>query len=162
SDYAAANDTLTRLAWYLRARWPASRIVSISWGPWDAAGMVTDEVRRQFAERGVRAIEPSSGRRFFMDEVRLGGPDDVEIVAGAGPWEREPELSPPPAPDAHFPGNGVAARQRGNGHALMTAAPQLLSDGTLVASHSFGLSTHAFLDDHRLDGIPVLPAAAAL
>jgi hypothetical protein len=124
--------------------------------------MVTDEIRRQFRERGVVAIEPLPGRRFFSDELRLGSLDDVEIVAGAGPWEHEPDLSPPPAPMGLINGNGTAVTQQTNVHSLIMTAPRLLDDGTLVAAHSFDLSTHAFLNDHRLDGIPVLPAAAAL
>jgi acyl transferase domain-containing protein/NADP-dependent 3-hydroxy acid dehydrogenase YdfG len=160
-DYAAANDTLTRMAWHLRGQWPKTRVVSICWGPWDASGMVTDEVRRQFRERGVVAIEPQPGRRFFSEEILLGSLDDVEIIAGAGPWEREPALSPPPAGETSG-GNGAIPTMRPRAPAMLLKVPELMADGTVVAVNSFDLSTHAFLADHRLDGIPVLPAAAAL
>ena len=160
-DYAAANDLLTRMAWALRARWSRTRVVSISWGPWNAAGMVTDAIKRQFHEQGVVPIEARPGRQFFSEELRFGGLGDVEIVAGAGPWEREPALSP--APGLVAPANDSADMPvRRNGAAPILAAPQLQGDGTVIATYGFSLATHPFLDDHRLDGVPVVPAAVAI
>src|SRR3546814_313240 len=59
-DYAAANETLNRLAWQLHREWPQTRVLAINWGPWDA-GMASESVRRAFKERGIEAI-PEIGR----------------------------------------------------------------------------------------------------
>src|SRR5262249_47806631 len=40
SDYAAANEILNKLAQWLDRRWPG-RVVSMIWGPWSGAGMVS-------------------------------------------------------------------------------------------------------------------------
>lgn len=151
-DYAAANEVLNRFAWRLRAIWPRTRVVSINWGPWDAAGMVSEEVKRQFAKRGLEAIAPAAGRRFFVDEVRFGALDDVEVVAGVGPWQRE-------MADAD---DGAAERRQVNERKfLLIAEPRMMGDGSVAIEHVFDVDVHQYLKDHRLDGTPVLPAAAA-
>jgi acyl transferase domain-containing protein/NAD(P)H-dependent flavin oxidoreductase YrpB (nitropropane dioxygenase family)/NAD(P)-dependent dehydrogenase (short-subunit alcohol dehydrogenase family)/acyl carrier protein len=50
SDYTAANEVVNKMAVYLNNHWPG-RVASINWGPWDTAGMVSNEVKRQFAQR---------------------------------------------------------------------------------------------------------------
>lgn len=90
ADYAVANELVNRLAWTLRAAWGERiKIAAFNWGPWEAArystGMVTPEIRRQFAARGVALTAPAAGRRFFLDELRRGSPDEVELIAGDYP-----------------------------------------------------------------------------
>jgi NAD(P)-dependent dehydrogenase (short-subunit alcohol dehydrogenase family) len=81
-DYVAANEVLNRMALHLSARWNR-RVVAIDWGPWEKAGMVTPETRRQFLERGVGLVPPDAGRRFLLDEIRFGDPSEL-IVAAMG------------------------------------------------------------------------------
>jgi NAD(P)-dependent dehydrogenase (short-subunit alcohol dehydrogenase family) len=81
-DYVAANEVLNRMALHLSARWNR-RVVAIDWGPWEKAGMVTAETRRQFLERGVALVPPDAGRRFLLDEIRFGDPSEL-IVAALG------------------------------------------------------------------------------
>ena len=57
--------------------------VAIDWGPWDKAGMVTPETRRQFLERGIALVSPDAGRRFLLDEIRFGATSE-SIVAAMG------------------------------------------------------------------------------
>jgi acyl transferase domain-containing protein/NAD(P)H-dependent flavin oxidoreductase YrpB (nitropropane dioxygenase family)/NAD(P)-dependent dehydrogenase (short-subunit alcohol dehydrogenase family) len=89
SDYAAANETVNRLAWQMDAGWPATRVVSINWGPWSGAGMATGGARRLLEAQGIIPIEPAAGRRFFVDELTYGRKGEVEVIAGRGPWEAE-------------------------------------------------------------------------
>jgi NAD(P)-dependent dehydrogenase (short-subunit alcohol dehydrogenase family) len=77
-DYVAGNEVLNRMAVHLSARWNR-RVVAIDWGPWDKAGMVTTETRRQFLERGVALVSPDAGRRFLLDEIRFGNPTDTIV-----------------------------------------------------------------------------------
>jgi hypothetical protein len=91
-DYVAANEVLNRMALHLNARW-SRRVVAIDWGPWEKAGMVTTETRKQFLERGVALVAPGAGRRFLLDEIRFGEGSDA-IVAALGKLE-----TPLPAED---------------------------------------------------------------
>jgi NAD(P)-dependent dehydrogenase (short-subunit alcohol dehydrogenase family) len=86
ADYAAANEVLNRLAWRLSSEWPRARVMCINWGPWMSSGMATDAVRARLAQRGIVPIETQAGCRFFAEELELGRREDVEVVAGEGPW----------------------------------------------------------------------------
>ena len=88
-DYVAGNEVLNRMALHLSARWNR-RVVAIDWGPWDKAGMVTAETRRQFLERGVALVPPDAGRRFLLDEIRFGNGSDPIVAAMAGLGLDEP------------------------------------------------------------------------
>ena len=81
-DYVAANEVLNRMAQHLSARWQR-RVVAVDWGPWEKAGMVTAQTRRQFIERGVALVPPDAGRRYLLDEIRFGDPSE-QIVAALG------------------------------------------------------------------------------
>lgn len=87
SDYGAANEVMNRLAWQMDREWQNTRVVAINWGPWDTAGMASDEVKRQFRERGIIPIPLDAGCRFFVEELRYGKKGETEVIAGEGPWE---------------------------------------------------------------------------
>jgi len=93
TDYAAANEVLNRFAWWLRQRWTKARVVTINWGPWATSGMATPLVQAQLKKRGILPIEVEAGCAFFADEIALGAPGDVEVLAGAGPWAEPPSAS---------------------------------------------------------------------
>jgi acyl transferase domain-containing protein/NAD(P)H-dependent flavin oxidoreductase YrpB (nitropropane dioxygenase family) len=94
-DYAAANEVLNRMAWWMAAAWPSTRVVAVNWGPWSGAGMASPAVIRQLEESGIRAIAPPAGRQFLFDELASGA-RDAEVMAGKGYWgssEREELLT---------------------------------------------------------------------
>ncbi|MFP5378439.1 MAG: KR domain-containing protein, partial [Vicinamibacteria bacterium] len=86
TDYAAANEVLNRLAWRLEHEWPATRVVTINWGPWRGLGMMSDATLALIEARGIPAIDRVAGRRFVAREIVAGTRDEVEVVAGTGPW----------------------------------------------------------------------------
>jgi acyl transferase domain-containing protein/NAD(P)H-dependent flavin oxidoreductase YrpB (nitropropane dioxygenase family) len=86
SDYAAANETLNRFAWRLRNEWPDTRVMAINWNPWTGTGMSNDTLNGFFRERGIVPISIANGTRFATEEILKGAADDVEIIAGHGPW----------------------------------------------------------------------------
>jgi hypothetical protein len=85
ADYAAASQALNRLAAELNGRF-SGRVVSISWGPWRGAGMVTPELEAEFLRRGVCLINLNDGVEAFFDELSAGNPQDAQVLwmAGAG------------------------------------------------------------------------------
>ena len=78
ADYSAANEVLNKLAAHLDRAWPG-RAVAINWGPWDA-GMLSEPLRRAYAQRGIGLISPAAGRRAFLEEVACGAPQAAEVV----------------------------------------------------------------------------------
>ncbi|MEU7133248.1 SDR family oxidoreductase [Streptomyces sp. NPDC046261] len=76
ADYAAANDALEELG----AQWAArtgGRALTVHWGPWAPTGphpgMVTPELGRAYARRGVGLIDPHEGARALLRELAWGG-----------------------------------------------------------------------------------------
>ena len=84
-DYAAANDALDTLAriWAGRIR---GRVVAVDWGPWaapdDGTGMVSAEVQREYARRGIGLIEPADGVACLLAELAGGTDPQVMYMCG--------------------------------------------------------------------------------
>jgi acyl transferase domain-containing protein/NAD(P)H-dependent flavin oxidoreductase YrpB (nitropropane dioxygenase family)/acyl carrier protein len=86
SDYAAANDALETLG----RRWPAGRAVTVHWGPWaptgEHDGMVTPELMRDYARRGIALIDPEEGTLGLLRELAWGRADAAAVVHTASGW----------------------------------------------------------------------------
>lgn len=166
TDYAAANETVNRLACQLPGLWgPGVKVAALNWGPWlgtrHGSGMVSAQTRAKFEARGVELVPPAGGRAAFRSEV-LGPMGAVEVVLGAGPWEHheaeigairaaaEPARSDDSGPLRPLP--------------LLTAVGgQRTGDtGESILERRLDLATDPYLAEHRLDGVAVLPAAVAL
>ncbi len=84
TDYAAANDALDRLAWGLDQRVQA-RVVSVDWGPWAGAGMVSPELAREYERRGVDLIDPVAGVDALLGELGSASGDAQVIFTATDP-----------------------------------------------------------------------------
>jgi acyl transferase domain-containing protein/NAD(P)-dependent dehydrogenase (short-subunit alcohol dehydrogenase family)/NAD(P)H-dependent flavin oxidoreductase YrpB (nitropropane dioxygenase family)/acyl carrier protein len=146
SDYVAANEVINKLAVHLDLQWPG-RVVAINWGPWAKAGMVSAEVQRQFMERGVQLVQPSAGSRMFDREIRYGRKGQVEVIIGSGPWETEEDACSS-EPYNELPLLNSASIQPGN-------------NGVIRVIRTLDPAVDQYLQDHRLNGKPVFPAAMA-
>jgi NAD(P)-dependent dehydrogenase (short-subunit alcohol dehydrogenase family) len=82
SDYAAANEVLSKLACDLDRKWPG-RVVSVAWGPWAEVGMVAD-LEKHLVARGLKLIEPAVGSAFAVDEVVYGAKGEPEVIVAGG------------------------------------------------------------------------------
>jgi len=143
ADYAAANEVLNKLATRLDSIWPG-RVVALNWGPWRGSGMVSEAVARQFEERGVELVSTTAGCRMFDDELRYGAKGEAEVILGGGPWA----IARTPTPDLNVKLPIVSKLQVG-------------ASGSVEFVHKLDVSRDLYLQDHRLDGRPVLPAAMA-
>ncbi|MFE9452971.1 SDR family NAD(P)-dependent oxidoreductase [Streptomyces sp. NPDC006739] len=88
-DYAAANDALERLG----ADWAARtghRALTVHWGPWAPTGghtgMVSEELGREYARRGVRLIDPEEGTAALLRELAWGAESVRAVVYTASGW----------------------------------------------------------------------------
>ena len=86
SDYAAANDALEGIG----RRWAAGRAVTVHWGPWAPTGtndgMVTPELMRDYARRGIELIDPEEGTLSLLRELAWGPEDAAAVVYTASGW----------------------------------------------------------------------------
>lgn len=94
-DYAMANEAMTRILAREKAQRPQLVVKSLAWGPWEG-GMVTPELKAQFASRGITVIERQDGARAFVRELSRAASDDVEIVLGASLAQVSGQRAPRP------------------------------------------------------------------
>lgn len=149
-DYSAANEALNKLAVGAQKRTPG-RVVSVMWGPWDG-GMAPPELKDAFAEHGWSMISPQDGTRSFYEELATGQQNDVEVLLVGG------------LPDASKPGTSIV-----DGSQISSSSAGVLLGGASVEATDpqvfklvVNVSDHRYLRDHMIDGIPVLPMAAAV
>ncbi len=153
-DYAAANAILGEYAAYLDGRWPG-RVVAQTWGPW-ARGMVNAEVARELARQGLSLLAPEAGAAMCALDMTRGCKGEAQVVLAAGG-----------AIDAWI---GGERPQRSAASPAATALLPLLHGGRMVVDGDVAIeivrtldpAQDLYLDDHRLDGRPVLPMTFAV
>lgn len=135
-DYAMANEVLNKAAERIARLHPECRTVSINWGPWDG-GMVSPELKREFARLGIGVIPLEPGARAFVRELALSPDSSAEVVLGTG----IEKLSLP--------------------HTSAKIASRI-SGLAVVFERDLDTETHPFLRSHVLAGKPVLPIAMTM
>ncbi|WP_266159888.1 type I polyketide synthase [Dyella silvatica] len=125
SDYAMANEALSKLAYRLARGWPGSRIVSLAWGPWEG-GMVNDALKKLFADRGIRLLPVAVGTAIFTAAALSCHAGGYQFVVGAT-----------------LPLAGAGASSAGRLHIQRTFSPQsdALIDQHRIAGHAVLPST---------------------
>ncbi|HTY96173.1 MAG TPA: SDR family NAD(P)-dependent oxidoreductase, partial [Solirubrobacteraceae bacterium] len=174
ADYAAASEVLGRLAHELDGRWPA-RVVAIDWGPWRSAGMVSPLLEQEFERRGVALIELDQGARMLEDELSRGLKGEAEIVIGASTGLAGLPGGDPSAgrlASERLQPSGPQPPQATDGGPLLLLAAATPIEGAPGAAepgnragplqYTFDLGRDRYLNDHRIDGRPVLPFAVAM
>ena len=58
-------------------------MVAVDWGPWAGTGMVTPQLDREYARRGVGLVHPEDGVARLLDELRASLPESEIMVARA-------------------------------------------------------------------------------
>ncbi|MFJ8506583.1 SDR family oxidoreductase [Streptomyces avermitilis] len=91
SDYAAANDALETLGTRWADAGAGRRGLTVHWGPWAPTGdgnhgMVTPELMRHYAGRGIRLIDPDEGTLSLLRELAWGPEGDTAVVYTASGW----------------------------------------------------------------------------
>lgn len=81
TDYALANDILNKTAHLVKQYHPNCKAVAVDWGPWDG-GMVTPQLKKLFAERGVAIIPLDEGTELLVRELHPSLHNTAQIVVG--------------------------------------------------------------------------------
>jgi hypothetical protein len=117
--------------------------------------MVTAETEAKFAAKGVKLVSAKEGRRLFKEEMVCGNDGQVEIIAGQGPWEQQE------AALGHMEKRSAAVAASFTGPLLHAATLTTLTKGAQMLTIVLG-EAHAYLKEHCIDQIPVVPAAVAM
>jgi acyl transferase domain-containing protein len=82
SDYAIANEILNKSAHLIKQQYPKCHVVAINWGGWDS-GMVTPELKKEFARRGIDIIPVDAGTQMLVNELQPIHNDTTQVVIGS-------------------------------------------------------------------------------
>ncbi|KDN53839.1 type I polyketide synthase [Flavobacterium seoulense] len=82
TDYAAANSVLDDYANALNKKLKG-KVISINWGPWKGAGMVSATLETEYERRGISLIPLEQGKEIFLNEIKYGTESQVLIMSGS-------------------------------------------------------------------------------
>jgi acyl transferase domain-containing protein len=156
TDYSAANDLLCKITSSLRRTRPETRGLAFDWTAWGGIGMATrGSIPKIMEMAGVQMLPPEAGVAWIRRELISTGFAGEVIVAGvlgmmASEYHEQGgvDLSP-------LLGDGVA-------HGPMIDDASVSVHDGVVAHVTLDPTTQPFLDDHRIDGIPVLPGVMGM
>jgi len=155
TDYAAANDLLCKITSSLRRTRPDTRAIALDWTAWGGIGMATrGSIPKIMEMAGVQMLPPEAGVAWIRRELQSSGYRGEVIVAGVlGLMAAEP----------HASGGIDPQRLLGDGPRgpMIGEARLSVHDGVVVRTR-LDPKQQPFLDNHRIDGIPVLPAVMGM
>ncbi len=156
TDYSAANDLLCKAVSSFRSTRPGTRGIAIDWTAWAEIGMAArGSIPKMMALAGIDMLPPSHGIPAVRRELTAAGAGREVVVAGRLGLlldERHPTGGLDPASVVVPEGAGPLVGE-------VVAAP--LHDG-LVVRAELDPTAQGFLDDHRIDGTPVLPGVMGM
>ena len=155
TDYSAANDLLCKSIANLRNTRPGTRGVAIDWTAWANIGMASrGSIPKMMALAGIDMLPPEIGVPVVKREITAAGEGGEVVVAGSlGLLVAERDGFDPVAARA-----GLAAPA---GPMLGAFTGWTLADGLTVHT-DLDPTEQSFLDDHRIDGTPVLPGVMGI
>ncbi len=157
TDYSAANDLLCKSISAFRTSRPSTRGVAIDWTAWAGIGMASrGSIPKMMAMAGIDMLPPEIGIPAVRRELTAAGDGGEVVVAGSlGIMLSE---SPAGGLDGQRAQEVLVAT--GHGPMLGEIIACTLAEGLVV--RTLLSAEQPFLDDHRIDGTPVLPGVMGI
>ncbi len=153
TDYSAANDLLCKTTSSFRTTRPGVRGIAIDWTAWGDLGMATrGSIPRIMAEAGIDMLPAASGIPVIRRELTAGGRRGEIVIAGRlGVLQREWDET------GGLDTSAVAAKAAMIG----TVKACSVHHGLLIET-VLDPPQQPFLNDHRIEGTPVLPGVMGI
>lgn len=146
ADYSIANGRLRNATEKLDGAFDGAVVRHLEWSVWSGVGMgVTLGVLESLAQIGVSAIGPVQGRESFWRAITTGGPT-TRLIMGRFPSTPTLKLHASPSPALRFLERNL----------------EVTPGAEHIAQSKLSTWTDLSLNDHRVDGIPVLPAVMSM
>jgi NAD(P)-dependent dehydrogenase (short-subunit alcohol dehydrogenase family) len=81
TDYAIANEILSKAAHQFKTNHPNTHVSAINWGAWDA-GMVSDALKKKFKEMGVILVNSVGGPAIMVNELSTAYANQPQVILG--------------------------------------------------------------------------------
>jgi NAD(P)-dependent dehydrogenase (short-subunit alcohol dehydrogenase family) len=157
TDYAAANDMLCKSASNLR-RTAGTRATVIDWTAWAGIGMASrGSIPKMMQAAGIDMLPPDVGVPIVRRELTAARPGGEVVVAGAlGVLLAERH------PTGGLDAERATAAAAAHGGPMTGRITELTVGGGLRVLTELDPGQQAFLDDHRIEGTPVLPGVMGM
>ncbi len=156
TDYSAANDLLCKITSNVRRSRPATRALALDWTAWGGIGMATrGSIPKIMEMAGVQMLPPEAGVAWIRRELVSSAFRGEVIVAGelglmAAEYDDRGGVDPA----------SMVGEESDHGP-MIGQARMSVHDGVIVETTLDPLQ-QPFLDDHRIDGTPVLPGVMGM
>jgi len=81
TDYAIANEILSKAAHLFKTNHPEIQVSAINWGAWDS-GMVSGELKAQFEAMGVKLVNSEGGAAMFLNQLNTKYKNEPSVIIG--------------------------------------------------------------------------------
>ena len=81
TDYAIANEILSKAAHLFKTNHPNTHVSAINWGAWDS-GMVSGELKAQFEAAGVSLVNSDGGSAMLVNEFNTDYSEQPQVIIG--------------------------------------------------------------------------------
>lgn len=81
TDYAMANEILSKAAHLFKRNHPKTKVSAINWGAWEG-GMVSPELKKKFLEAGVVLVNHAGGAAMFVNEFNVAYDAQAQVIIG--------------------------------------------------------------------------------
>ena len=152
TDYSSANDLICKIASSFRRTRTATRAIAIDWTAWGGIGMATrGSIPKVMEMAGIDMLPPEAGVPWIRRELTAGAARGEVVVAGRlGALLKEWDAT----------GGLEAVRDAARPDDWRRARMDL--DGRVTVETALDPALQPFLDDHRIDGTPVLPGVMGI
>jgi NADP-dependent 3-hydroxy acid dehydrogenase YdfG/acyl carrier protein/3-hydroxymyristoyl/3-hydroxydecanoyl-(acyl carrier protein) dehydratase len=158
TDYAAANDAVSKMIHAIRREHPQVQATAIDWGAWAEVGMASRGFIPELMQRaGIEMMAPEQAAPLVFAELTGGQGGEVVLSGKLGALEAQSSptggLNVERANQALTEGNPI--------HVMLSRATGLsLTEGVLLEAELH--PDEPFLRDHALNGIPLLPGVMGI
>lgn len=81
TDYAIANEILSKTAHLFKTNHPETQVSAINWGAWDS-GMVSGELKAQFEAAGISLVNSEGGAAMLVNELNTDYANQPQVIIG--------------------------------------------------------------------------------
>ncbi|GAB5552553.1 MAG: SDR family NAD(P)-dependent oxidoreductase [Saprospiraceae bacterium] len=81
TDYAIANEILSKAAHLFKTNHPKTQVSAINWGAWDS-GMVSGELKAQFEAAGISLVNSEGGAAMLVNELNTAYANQAQVIIG--------------------------------------------------------------------------------
>ncbi|MGA2113600.1 MAG: SDR family NAD(P)-dependent oxidoreductase [Bryobacteraceae bacterium] len=152
TDYSSANDLLCKIASSFRRTRPATRGIAIDWTAWGGIGMaMRGSIPKVMEAAGIEMLPPEAGVPWIRRELTAGAWRGEVVAAGRlgallEPWDATGGLE-------------LSALALGP---MLGGTAHVGLNGGLTLETLLDPAVQAFLNDHRIEGTPVLPGVMGI